>query len=152
MPLVSVAPDGITGPSWRANVFSSWLSATHTAWYPTSTVRKSLSVALRIVPILLRCSVQRRLLTPRVQALRKVFWAVIVDGKNGLREETTFDFKYIPDLHKTTQMEEGERSGIRQSGIERRNLQTLVLGVVFVSIAAVVGFRVVSGLVGHLVG
>lgn len=86
------------------------------------------------------------------QTLRKVFWTVIVDGQNGLREETTFDFKYIPDLHKTTQMEDGEKSGIRQSGIERRNLQTLVLGMGFVSIAAVVGFRLVSGLVGQLVG
>ncbi|MCJ1251119.1 hypothetical protein MMC30_008350 [Trapelia coarctata] len=88
----------------------------------------------------------------KITALRKVFWAVIVDGKNGLREETSFDFKYIPDLHKTTQMEEGEKSGIQQSGIERRNLQTLVLGVGFFSIAAVVGYRVVSGLVRHLVG
>ena len=75
-----------------------------------------------------------------------------MDGKNGLKEETTFDFKYIPDLHKTTQMEEGEKSGIRQSGVERRNLQTLVLGVGFLSIAAVVAYRVVSGLVRHLMG
>jgi len=108
-------------------------------------------VTVSFAPPLLLCS-DHTVNIITAQALRKVFWAVIVDGKNGLREETTFDFKYIPDLHKTTQMEEGEKSGIRQSGIERRNLQTLVLGVGFFSIVAVVGFRVVSGLVKHLVG
>ena len=51
-----------------------------------------------------------------------------MEGKHGLQVESTFDFKYIPDLHKTTRMEDGERTGIQQSGIERRNLQAFTIG------------------------
>lgn len=62
------------------------------------------------------------------QALRHIFWAIIVEGKYGLGEETVFDFKYVPDFHVTT--EKGEAlEGIRQPGIERRNLKALVYAV-----------------------
>ncbi|MCJ1476469.1 hypothetical protein MMC13_005135 [Lambiella insularis] len=82
----------------------------------------------------------------KITALRKIFWTVIVDGKYGLGRETSFDFKYIPDMHKITHREEADLSGIRQPGIERRNLQAFVLGCGFVAVSAVVGYRVVSGL------
>ncbi|MCJ1290998.1 hypothetical protein MMC34_002540 [Xylographa carneopallida] len=87
----------------------------------------------------------------KIAALRKIFWAVIVDGKYGLQHETTFDFKYIPDMHKTTHREEPDRSGLTQPGIERRNLQALLLGCGFLSVSAVVGYRIVSGLAKHFV-
>ena len=51
-----------------------------------------------------------------------------MESKHGLQEESTFDFKYIPELHKTTEMEDGTSNGIQLSGIERRNLQALVIG------------------------
>ncbi|MCJ1402258.1 hypothetical protein MMC11_005478 [Xylographa trunciseda] len=85
----------------------------------------------------------------KIAALRKIFWTVIVDGKHGLQEETTFDFKYIPDMHKTTCLEDSDNSGLKQPGIERRNLQALLVGCGFLSIAAVVGYRVMSGLARH---
>ncbi|MCJ1413306.1 hypothetical protein MMC19_007411 [Ptychographa xylographoides] len=88
----------------------------------------------------------------KITALRKIFWTVIVDGKYGLREETNFDFKYIPDLHKTTHHEEPDRSGLTRPGIERRNLQALLLGCAFLGVSVAVGYRVVGGLVRHLLG
>ena len=78
-------------------------------------------------------------------------WNVIVVGKHGLREESSFDFKYVPDLHKTTHAEDREMTGLQQAGIERRNLQTLLLGCGALSVAAVMGVRVASGLAGYFV-
>lgn len=79
--------------------------------------------------------------TDRNQALRKIFWQVIVENKQGLGEETTFDFKYIPDLSKNTQMEDAPETGIKQSGIERRNLQALVIGVAVLAFAGYLGYK-----------
>ena len=61
------------------------------------------------------------------QALRRLFWEIIVNNKSGLGEETTFDFKYIPDLLRKTQMEDGLEPGLRNAGIEYKNLQALDL-------------------------
>ena len=47
-----------------------------------------------------------------------------------------FEFKYIPDLTKQTQMEDAAETGVRQPGIERRNLQAFVIG------CGLVGFMV----------
>jgi len=73
--------------------------------------------------------------------LRKIFWRVIVEDKQGLGEETTFDFKYIPDLSKSTQMEDAPETGIKQSGIERRNLQALIVGCALLAFAGYLGFK-----------
>jgi len=81
-------------------------------------------------------------LTDRSQALRKIFWQVIVENKQGLGVETTFDFKYIPDLSKTTHMEDAPETGIKQSGIERRNLQALIIGFASLAFAGYLGFKV----------
>ena len=69
-----------------------------------------------------------------------------MEGKHGLQEESTFDFKYIPDLHKTTRMEDGEKTGIQQSGIERRNLQALTLGCGFVAAIGFASFKIAGEL------
>ena len=83
--------------------------------------------------------------------MRRVFWTVIIKGEHGLQEETTFDFKYIPDLQKTTQMEEPEKTGLKQAGVERRNLQALVMGCGFFGITIYVGIKLVGRLTNQIV-
>ena len=51
-----------------------------------------------------------------------------MENESGLGRETTFDFKYIPNFSKSTQMENETERRSDQSGIERRNFQTLVIG------------------------
>ena len=73
-----------------------------------------------------------------------------MEGKHGLQEESTFDFKYIPDLHKTTKMEDGERAGIQQSGIERRNFQALTIGCGFIIAMGLASLKIASKLATRL--
>jgi hypothetical protein len=57
-----------------------------------------------------------------------MFYQVIVENKaHGLGEETNFDFKYIPNFDTTTSMGEYV-SGLKESGVERRNLSALCMG------------------------
>ena len=74
-----------------------------------------------------------------------------MENKNGLGEETTFDFKYIPDLSKITKMEDAEESGVRSPGIERRNLQALAIGCGLLSLAGYLGFKILGAVVGRIV-
>ena len=67
-----------------------------------------------------------------------------MENKNGLGEETSFDFKYIPDLSKTTKMEDAEESGINAPGIERRNLQALAIACGLLGVAGFVGFKILG--------
>ena len=84
------------------------------------------------------------------QALRKIFWAVIIESKGGLGAETTFDFKYVPDLSKMTQMEGPEESGLKHPGVERRNLQAFILGCGFLVVCGYVGLRLIGFLFSAL--
>ncbi|KAI9792389.1 MAG: hypothetical protein M1816_002273 [Peltula sp. TS41687] len=66
----------------------------------------------------------------RVKFLRKIFYANIVGNKqHGLGRESVFEFKYIPEFHTTTEMGEAEESGVKQPGVERRNLKTLLIAI-----------------------
>ena len=71
------------------------------------------------------------------QALRRLFWEVIINQENGLGEESTFEFKYIPDLSRKTQMDNALEPGAKHNGTEQRNLQALGIGC---SVIALVGF------------
>jgi len=62
------------------------------------------------------------------QLVRRIFWAVIIENKGGLGEETVFEFKYIPDLSKKTRREDPDDTGLKQPGVERRNLQAFAVG------------------------
>ncbi|KIW96340.1 uncharacterized protein Z519_03409 [Cladophialophora bantiana CBS 173.52] len=66
----------------------------------------------------------------KIETLRKVFWALIVEGKYGLGgEQTVFEFKYIPEFGLGTakgEHDEEKRKGT-EGGIERRNLHTLLV-------------------------
>ena len=66
-----------------------------------------------------------------------------MEGKYGLGKESVFEFKYVPDFHVTT--EKGEAvEGIRQPGIERRNLKALACAVGVVGILSWGAIRVIT--------
>ena len=82
----------------------------------------------------------------KITALRKIFYAVIVENeRHGLGKETNFDFKYVPSFHLTTEMGEMEASGWKEPGIERRNLRTLVIASTAVGVFTWLGVKVVVG-------
>lgn len=84
----------------------------------------------------------------QIKRVRHIFWAVIVDKKmHGLGEETSFDFKYIPEFGTMTQLEE-YAVGEEKFGVERRNLRTLLLTGFGFTVAVVVSWRIVSWSVG----
>ncbi|KIW24979.1 uncharacterized protein PV07_10655 [Cladophialophora immunda] len=63
----------------------------------------------------------------KIETLRKVFWAVIVEGKHGLGgEQTVFEFKYVPEFGLGTAKGEDDEKRAGEVGIERRNLNTLL--------------------------
>ncbi len=87
-----------------------------------------------------------RIANGRLKALRILFWKVLILNESGLGGETkysssfsyricyreltshpSFEFKYIPDLSKSTQIEESPHIGSNQSGLERRNLQAFAV-------------------------
>jgi hypothetical protein len=76
---------------------------------------------------------------------------MIVENKtHGLGEETVFDFKYIPNFSTTTELGEYEESGIKQTGIEKRNFRTLVVASTVVAVVSYVGMRSTWGIMGGL--
>lgn len=84
------------------------------------------------------------------QTLRKLFWLVIVEGKHGLKEETNFDFKYIPDLHKTTHLEGPLGTGVMNHGVERRNLIALGIAGAVLGLGLVLISRFAKLLLGYM--
>ncbi|KAL8695177.1 MAG: hypothetical protein Q9218_000345 [Villophora microphyllina] len=79
----------------------------------------------------------------KISAFRRIIWTVIVEDKQGLGQETVFDFKYIPALTKTTKAEKPRGGVVGRSGTETRNLRAFSLGCFFLLAVAVVSFRCV---------
>lgn len=75
-----------------------------------------------------------------------------MENKHGLGEETVFDFKYIPDYHVQTSREELRQSGVRQPGIERRNLKSLLVALAAGGIITYSGTLAVASLLRRIVG
>lgn len=77
----------------------------------------------------------------KIAGLKKLFYSMIVENKShGLGAETVFEFKYIPDFAFRTEKVEDDRkrSGLIGSGVERRNLQALIVaGILTAGVAAV---------------
>ncbi|KAI9789008.1 MAG: hypothetical protein M1835_001958 [Candelina submexicana] len=88
----------------------------------------------------------------KIAALRRVFYALIVEHKHGLGEETYFELKYIPDFGQTTEMDEPEEVGLKQAGIERRNLRTLVVAVGFMAVATWCGIKILTSIPRKIFG
>ncbi|KAL8748800.1 MAG: hypothetical protein Q9184_007083 [Pyrenodesmia sp. 2 TL-2023] len=68
----------------------------------------------------------------KIRAFRRIIWAVIVEDKQGLGAESVFEFKYVPDLSKTTKAERGRGALTKRGGVEQRNLLAFLLGCVFI--------------------
>lgn len=65
---------------------------------------------------------------------------IVENESHGLGAETVFEFKYIPDFAFRTEKVEDDRkrSGLIGSGVERRNLQALIVaGILTAGVAAV---------------
>lgn len=58
-----------------------------------------------------------------------------------------FDFKYIPDISKKTQMEDALTSDLKEAGIERRNLRALGIGCVGFALVAILGLKIWAAVV-----
>jgi hypothetical protein len=88
----------------------------------------------------------------KIAALRNIFWAVIIEGKHGLGEKTVFDFKYIPDYHVNTSKGDDAQVSLDYSatGVERRNLQTLVIALAGSGIVAYIGVHITSSILRRL--
>lgn len=79
--------------------------------------------------------------------MRRIFYHVIVKNEaHGLGEESNFDFKYIPNFDTKTEMMEYDKAALRGTGIERRNLKSLVLGCAFMGAISYVGLRITFGI------
>jgi hypothetical protein len=86
----------------------------------------------------------------KVASLKNVFWALIVEGKYGLGGETVFDFKYIPDFNVMTARGGDEQAKMKGAGVERRNLNTLLIATGCLAFAGYVGMKVTVGLMGRI--
>ena len=87
-------------------------------------------------------------LTVLPQALRKIFWTVIVKGKQGLQGETSFDFKYVPDVHKITTLEAVSKPGLKDYGTERRNLHAFIIACTLFTLIAYTSLCFLKQLLG----
>ncbi|EHY57665.1 hypothetical protein HRR90_002259 [Exophiala dermatitidis] len=86
----------------------------------------------------------------KVAGLRNIFWGLIVEGKYGLGEKTVFDFKYVPDYNVLTARGGDEQAKAKVVGIERRNLNTLLVATGFLVAAGYVGLTMTSAIVGRI--
>lgn len=57
-----------------------------------------------------------------------------MEDKQGLGGESVFEFKYIPDLTKTTKAERGRGALSKPGGVEQRNLRAFCLGCVLIPV------------------
>ena len=88
----------------------------------------------------------------KIQTLRKVFWAVIVEGKYGLGgQETVFEFKYVPEFGVGTEQGDVRENKQKEVGIERRNLNTLLVATGTLMVMGYVGVKVSMAVLGRLV-
>jgi ER-bound oxygenase mpaB/B'/Rubber oxygenase, catalytic domain len=88
----------------------------------------------------------------KIAALRRIFWAIIVEGKHGLGEKTVFDFKYIPDYHINTSKGDGAQVALKYSatGIERQNLKTLIIALAATGVVVWTGVSITSSILKRL--
>ncbi|OAL25800.1 hypothetical protein AYO20_10355 [Fonsecaea nubica] len=87
----------------------------------------------------------------KIDTLRRVFWAVIVEGKYGLAgDQTVFEFKYVPEFGLGTAKGEDDETRPAEVGIERRNLNTLLVATGVLVGAAWLGVKVSTALLGRM--
>lgn len=86
----------------------------------------------------------------KIATLRHLFWVMIVEGKYGLGEKTTFEFKYVPDFHLTTERGGDDQAGIKEHGVERRSLNTLLVASGCLVVASYVGLKFTVSMINRL--
>ncbi|KAJ9624396.1 hypothetical protein H2204_010849 [Knufia peltigerae] len=86
----------------------------------------------------------------KVKALRNVFWTIIVEGKFGLGRETVFDFKYIPDYNVLTARGGDDEVKARETSVERKYRNTLLIAVGCITIAGYAGLKITSMLLARI--
>lgn len=87
----------------------------------------------------------------RPQRVRKFFYHLAVHNKEiGLGTETNFDFKYVPQLGRTTELGQPENSRLRIGAPERQGLTALMLVAALVAAVAWSGYRAASGLMAAI--
>lgn len=70
----------------------------------------------------------------------------MVQDKKCLGQESVFEFKYVPDLRLTTERGEAGEVGVRQPGIERRGLTTLIVTAIVLIIVCWFNLRIAGAL------
>ncbi|PBP20330.1 tat pathway signal sequence [Diplocarpon rosae] len=86
----------------------------------------------------------------KIKALRRIFYHVIVNNQvHGLGEESSFEFKYIPNLDTKTLMGEYVPGRV-ESGVERRNLKALVMATAAMGLVSYLALRIAFGVLGEL--
>ena len=84
----------------------------------------------------------------KVEGLKKLFYAIIVESKYGLEgTETLFEFKYIPEFSTVTELNDSKERRPNMRGIETRNLKWLLYGMSGLGLAGYIGYRVTAGIV-----
>jgi hypothetical protein len=74
----------------------------------------------------------------------------VEDRTHGLGEETNFDLKYIPNFDTTLK---GEYvSSLKESGVGRGNLRTLLMATGFIGVVSYFCLKIVFGIVGSIRG
>ena len=64
-----------------------------------------------------------------------------MESKYGLVEESSFEFKYVPESSKRTEMEDRPKLHLSEPGVERRNLKAFVIASCFVFVLAYLTFK-----------
>ena len=83
----------------------------------------------------------------KVQGLRKIFYAIVVESKYGLEgTETLFDFKYVPEFSTVTELNDSKEQRPKMRGVETRNLKWLLYGVGAVATLGYISYCVTTGL------
>ncbi|KAI9720551.1 MAG: hypothetical protein M1828_005635 [Chrysothrix sp. TS-e1954] len=87
----------------------------------------------------------------KVQMLKRVFYAIIVDSNYGLAgTETLFDFKYVPEFSTVTELDSTSQDVPKMRGVEKRNLKSLVIGLGLFGVTSWCTWKVTSLAVGTL--
>ena len=74
--------------------------------------------------------------------MKAVFYNIIVHLKYGFQgEETTLDFKYVPEYSTITEMGESEEEMATFSHVESRNRKSFVIGLTVLGFGTWVAFR-----------
>ena len=85
----------------------------------------------------------------KVEGLKKVFYAIVVESKYGLEgNETNFDFKYVPEFSTVTELNDSKEQRPNMRGVETRNLKWLLYGVGGLGLAGYMSYRVTTAVIG----